>query len=150
MTIFGIGGCMSLLLVGFGLEDSISNIARLQYGEVQCYDGNLILDSSATTSEQEDAVQTLKSDKRVSEVEKTVMDQVNVKAESGKKKMDVYLVVPEDVEKYKDFVTFQNRVTKEAYTLQDGGVILSEKASSLLKVKAGDQLVIKDDVQGEI
>ena len=150
MTIFGIGGCMSLLLVGFGLEDSISNIARLQYGEVQCYDGNLILDSSATTSEQEDAVQTLKSDKRVSEVEKTVMEQVNVKAESGKKKLDVYLVVPEDVEKYKDFVTFQNRVTKEAYTLQDGGVILSEKASSLLKVKAGDQLVIKDDVQGEI
>ncbi len=109
----------------------ISNIARLQYGEVQCYDGNLILDSSAITSEQEDAVQTLKSDKRVSEVEKTVMEQVNVKAESGKKKLDVYLVVPEDVEKYKDFVTFQNRVTKEAYTLQDGGVILSEKASSL-------------------
>ena len=35
MTVFGIGGCMALLLVGFGLKDSIFDIAVLQYGEIQ-------------------------------------------------------------------------------------------------------------------
>ncbi|MCB5611717.1 hypothetical protein, partial [Thomasclavelia ramosa] len=29
MTVFGIGGCMALLLVGFGLRDSIVDIAKL-------------------------------------------------------------------------------------------------------------------------
>ena len=31
MTVFGIGGSMALLLVGFGLQDSIFNIGVLQY-----------------------------------------------------------------------------------------------------------------------
>ena len=41
MTIFGIGGCMALMLVGFGLKDSIFAIVDIQYGEIQLYDGNL-------------------------------------------------------------------------------------------------------------
>ena len=32
MTIFGIGGCMALLLLGFGIKDSISAISEKQYG----------------------------------------------------------------------------------------------------------------------
>ena len=43
MTIFGIGGCMGLMLVGFGLKDSISSIVPLQYEDIQLYDGNVIL-----------------------------------------------------------------------------------------------------------
>ena len=35
MTIIGIGGCMGLLLVGFGLRDSIMDVAILQYQDIQ-------------------------------------------------------------------------------------------------------------------
>lgn len=38
MTIFGIGGCMALLLLGFGIKDSISAISEKQYGEIITYD----------------------------------------------------------------------------------------------------------------
>ena len=38
MTIIGIGGCMGLLLVGFGLRDSIAVIAERQYSAVMDYD----------------------------------------------------------------------------------------------------------------
>lgn len=38
MTIFGIGGCMALLLLGFGIKDSISAISKNQYGEIITYD----------------------------------------------------------------------------------------------------------------
>ena len=33
MTIFGIGGCMGLMIVGFGLKDSIFAVVDIQYGE---------------------------------------------------------------------------------------------------------------------
>ena len=38
MTIFGIGGCMALMVVGFGLKDCIYEIVSLQYEKVQFYD----------------------------------------------------------------------------------------------------------------
>ena len=43
MTVFGIGGCMGMMLFGFGLKDSISAIVPLQYEQIQLYDGDVIL-----------------------------------------------------------------------------------------------------------
>ncbi|MFQ9153055.1 MAG: FtsX-like permease family protein [Blautia sp.] len=58
MTVFGIGGCMALLLVGFGLRDSIMDVVLLQYGEIQLYDGMLVLNEDASDAE----VEALKKD----------------------------------------------------------------------------------------
>ena len=78
----------------------------------------------------------------MSEVEKTVlMEQVKVTAESRKKQLDVYLDGSGRCsEEYGDFVTLRSRKRRgEAYTLaKDGGVVLTEKAASLLGVQAGD------------
>ena len=60
MTIIGIGGCMGLLLVGFGLRDSIMDVAILQFDELQLYDAMTVLDADAGTSEKEKAVQLLR------------------------------------------------------------------------------------------
>lgn len=38
MMVTGIGGCMALLLTGFGLKDSIAGFADTQYGEIQTAD----------------------------------------------------------------------------------------------------------------
>ena len=38
MTVIGIGGCTALLLTGFGLKDSISDIVFKQYDDVSVYD----------------------------------------------------------------------------------------------------------------
>lgn len=38
MMILGIGGCMALLVTGFGIKDSIAGFADLQYGEIQTTD----------------------------------------------------------------------------------------------------------------
>ena len=42
MTVFGIAGSMGLMLVGFGIQDSISDIAAIQYRELQHYDGTIL------------------------------------------------------------------------------------------------------------
>ncbi len=43
MTIFGIGGCMALMIVGYGVRDSVYEIADIQYAEIQLYDGQIVL-----------------------------------------------------------------------------------------------------------
>ena len=53
MTVFGIGGCMALMLVGYGLRDSISNIGHLQFSQLQLYDALVILDTDASLEEKE-------------------------------------------------------------------------------------------------
>ena len=38
MTVIGISGCTALIVAGFGLRDSISDIANIQFGEIFQYD----------------------------------------------------------------------------------------------------------------
>ena len=38
MTIIGILGCTALMVAGFGLRESVSNMIPSQYGEVFSYD----------------------------------------------------------------------------------------------------------------
>ena len=65
MTIIGIGGCMGLMLVGFGLKDSITNIATLQYGELQEYDGMAYLSSDLSEQEKMSLRESLKANIRL-------------------------------------------------------------------------------------
>jgi hypothetical protein len=37
MTIFGISGCTALLVIGFGIKDSINTIVDKQYGDLHTY-----------------------------------------------------------------------------------------------------------------
>lgn len=51
MMILGIGGCTALLVAGFGLRDSISDLGALQYGEVSLYDISVSLDPDEFSSD---------------------------------------------------------------------------------------------------
>jgi putative ABC transport system permease protein len=53
MTVFGIGGCMALLLVGFGIKDSIGEISKAQFTRIQIYDGMAYLYDDASQEEWE-------------------------------------------------------------------------------------------------
>ncbi|WP_162917785.1 hypothetical protein, partial [Listeria monocytogenes] len=37
MTVLGVAGCNALILTGFGLRNSISDIAKMQYGQIMKY-----------------------------------------------------------------------------------------------------------------
>lgn len=148
MTIFGIGGCMALLLVGFGLKDSIFNIGILQYHELQLYDGNVILNTDASKEEQSAVTRELKKDSRVEGTATNLLKQVEIG--NGKEWKNVYLNVAENTKEFSGIVIFRDRLTKEKYSLNDDGVILTEKMAKKLDVEPGDTIYIKDDVNGEI
>ena len=142
MTIFGIGGCMALMLVGYGVKDSVYEIADIQYDEIQLYDGHIFYKDDVTKTEKEELKEYLKEDTDI----QTYMDarMQSVTASKGNKKRSVYQCVlgnPDIVGKYEDF---HDRKTKESYKLTDNGAIVSEKTAKLLNVKEGDAINLKD------
>lgn len=148
MTVFGIGGCMALMLVGFGLKDSIFAIAVLQYEEIQRYDGNIILDEDASIEEKQEVLEQVGSQEKVEGVAETLLNQITIG--NGGEWRDVYLNVPQNVEEYPDFVILRDRITDTEYFLDDNGVILTEKMAKELEVEAGDSITIRDEDKGDL
>ena len=148
MTIFGIGGCMALMLVGFGLKDSIFAIVDIQYGEIQLYDGNIILTDDATDEEKSNILTELDKDSAMTGSTEGLLTQISVG--NGDEWHDVYLDVPKDVEEFSEFVVLQDRVTNEKYELDDSGAVLTEKMATELDVKPGDTITIRDEDRGDL
>lgn len=147
MTIFGIGGCMGLMLVGFGLKDSISSIVPLQYEDIQLYDGNVILQSDVTMQEKQEVYEALEKNSQVVATAEDLLQKITIEHDGVSK--EVYLNVPENVEKFSDFVVLQDRTTKEKYQLTDKGAVLTEKMAKELGVSAGDTVTIKEENEKE-
>lgn len=148
MTVFGIGGCMALMLVGFGLKDSIFAIVDLQYGEIQLYDGNIILEDNITEEQRDSLTLDLEADRNVNGLAEGLLTQITVG--NGGEWHDIYIEVPEDVEEFPEFVVLQDRITDEEYRLDEGGAILTEKIAKELEVEAGDSIVIRDEDKGDL
>lgn len=138
MTIFGIGGCMALILVGFGLRDSIMDIARLQYQQIQTYDSLVILQEDASEEQIQELEESLEGEEALESHARIYMKLLDLYADE--KEVGVYLMVPGNPEEFANYVTFRDRTTGEFYSLDDEGLILTEKAAKLLGVSVGDQL----------
>ena len=143
MTIFGIAGSMALMLVGFGLRDSISDIVHLQYANLQHYDATIISDDDATDEEKKELIESL--DKNESLDHYTRIRLSKLTAPNGRSNLSVYVFVPENLENFKKDVTLRNRVTKEEYDLPEDGAAVCEKTASLLGLQTGDELTLEKD-----
>lgn len=141
MTIFGIGGCMALMLVGYGVKDSVYEIADIQYDEIQLYDGHIFYKDGVTKTDKKELKDYLKKDQDI----QTFMDadMRSVTASKGSKKRSVYQCVLGNSKDAGKYVDFHDRKTKESYKLTDNGVIVSEKTAKLLNVKEGDTIQVK-------
>lgn len=148
MTVFGIGGCMSLILVGFGLRDSIFDIAVLQYDQIQKYDATAYLKEDVSVTQRTELLDYFAGEKTLSAYTESYMKKLTIG--KGKTEKEVYLCVPEDDKKFEEFVIFRDRTSKESYELTDDGAILTEKIAKTLDVGVGDEIYIKDDKRGEI
>lgn len=144
MTIVGIGGCMALLLVGFGVRDSIFSIATLQYEEVQVYDALLGLDDSLSAKDRVDLEEMLEQEEEITAHK--YQKKSSVTAGFGKEEMEVFLTVFDSKEETEQYIRFRNRTNQKVkYQLSDNGVIITEKMARNLGVKAGDDIYIREE-----
>ncbi len=139
MTIFGISATMALLVTGFGLRDSIIDLADIQYDNIQLYDAMITF--SGTEEEKKDLGQWLENEKDVAASTMVHMEMVDVS--TGEGDGEVYLCVPENTEEFQTMTVFRNRVSHETYTLDGEGVLLTEWMADTLGVSEGDTITVE-------
>ena len=148
MTVIGISGCASLLLVGFGLHDSIWDIIDLQYGPIIHYDTTVGLLDASTELDVSAVTDYLGSAGGASDIVRVQRESMQATgtgpSTSATSKTHVTVIVPQDSLQAQEAVTFRDRTTGAAVAFDDDAVLVTEKLASLYGIKAGDQLMLFD------
>lgn len=142
MTIIGILGCTSLILAGFGLKDSISQIMPNQFEKVFSYDMQISLKSGLDQSQQEQIKQYIQSKEEVQKSIETYMSSGAVK--NGDLEEDVQIIVPKEKNEIKDMIHLVDITSRQQIDLPEDGVCLTDKAAQLLGVQEGDIITLVD------
>ena len=148
MTVIGISGCASLLLVGFGLHDSIWDIIDLQYGPIIHYDTTVGLSDASTELDVSAVTDYLGSAGGASDIVRVQRESMQAtgtgSSTSATSKTHVTVIVPQDSLQAQEAVTFRDRTTGAAVAFDDDAVLVTEKLASLYGIRAGDQLMLFD------
>lgn len=143
MTLFGVAGCMALLLVGFGIRDSVSSMSENQFGKVWNYQGTVTLNESISRTDRRHLLADLQDMEGVEDYLQAARKPML--AVSGDKEQSIYIVSPQSAEFVGDYFTLQSRVGKTEYQLNDESVIITEKLAKMLGVTVGDTISFKTD-----
>ena len=133
MTIIGIAGCSALLVAGFGINDSISDIVHQQYNVIYHYDAAISTDTNTLNKQ----ISALKGIKDTYEEE-----HLAVTTKMDKKDIATTVHIISDQNKFKKFCSLFNGNTH--FTLDDHSVLISQKTADKLNKKAGDTITFKD------
>ena len=148
MTIFGVAGCMALLLAGFGIRDSVEMLPEKQFNRVFSYQGTVGADSSLSRAERRQLLSKVASVEGVTEYLQT--KSIVTYAETEKGDTSAYLIVPQDTVKLGEYVHLREaRFPHDDVALTDDGVLITEKFAKALGVSAGDMITIKEDETAE-
>ena len=144
MTVLGIGGCMGLLLVGFGVKDSIMTIGDRQYNFIHTYQVKMTLVDADTDEEKQEVLDSVLKESTTKAAMLSHESTIDACCgANGEKKQSTYLFIPSDADELDEFVSLQNRISGQKYTLDDEGVIISEKLAALLDVSEGDDIYLE-------
>lgn len=137
MTVIGIAGCSALLVAGFGLNDSISDIVPRQFGAIYHYNASI----TARTEEAKKLVEEIESKAGVDRA--IDLEVLPVTIRYDQKDVDANLNIVENPQEFAPFMSFLDGKTGKELQLEEGKALLSIKAAQKLGLKAGDTLTFK-------
>lgn len=144
MTVFGIAGCMAMLVTGYGLQDSNNGMLQKQFNKLWKYEAMVIFNDNSSDKEKKEYNRTLKNLKGYE-------DNLSIHQETvlfGKKdinKQSATLYVPKDIDKINNFIILNDRKSEKEYKISDNGVIITEKLARLLGVSVGDIITLNNE-----
>ena len=141
MTIIGVAGCTALMLIGFGIRDSISNMVDINFKEIIQYDGMVSFEDDASEQVKTEALKEIQSTENVIDAKvgfvyttKTYDDKVDETA-------SVHVFDPKEINH--EF-NLRTRIGHKPISLSDDGVIINEKLAENLGVHVGNKITIED------
>lgn len=136
MMIIGIGGCMALLLTGFGLKDSIAGFADTQFEEIQIADSSVSFDSK-------------KIDKIRTALDEKTEDYIMLRNESwdllyGNRVKSIDLNAAESFDNMAEFMVFRDMNGSPLTYPEKNQAIVSHSISERYDVNIGDEITLRD------
>ncbi len=143
MTVFGIAGCMAMLVTGFAIKDSNTVILDKQFDNLWKYDAMVIFGDESKKGDNKKYNETLNNLKGYKSNINLHQESVTFSKE-GMNKQSATMYVPQSTDKFDNFLLLNDRKSKKEYKISDNGVIINEKLAKLLKVSVGDMITMKD------
>ena len=129
-----------MIVVGFGIKNSVSTLADKQYGEIWTYDGVVVFDKNLS---QEDLLLEQSKFNDIKGIKNSDAFYRQTVTVSGDKEHYTTLEIFDDDQELSKYIKLEDYKTHDRLKLSDNGVIISAKLSELLGVQAGDQIKIK-------
>ena len=134
MSVIGIAGCTALIMLGFGVKNSCSEIIPSQYVEVYKYDALIKLNSNV-----EDTIKIENKIKRLEGIHNlTSAMRQNITVLGNSEDYYSTMIVYDNADEIKNFIHFKDYKTKKKIILNDEGVVISQKLAEKLNVKKGE------------
>ena len=146
MMILGISGCAALLVAGFGIRDSVANIADYQYGEIQIYDIGITYDGALTQAEM--AAFTEQTADIFTKIAYRYEESADI--DFGEKSKSLYMVIPENAEEMTEFIDLHNEQGEAIPYPAKGEAVITAKVAENLGIGVGDEVVIRDNDMNRI
>lgn len=143
MTIFGIAGCTGLLVMGFGIRDSLQGIGNIQYSEVQKND-IIALKSNHVTKPEQQKLNKLLDSKKIKTSTPVQYQQLTKHLENNGSTENIMMIAPKSATDFRKSINLRERQSKKKLTLPNNGVIISEKLATILNAKKGSTISVKD------
>lgn len=146
MMIIGISGCTALLLTGFGLRDSISRFADMQYGDIITADAQISFNVEKDGSIPEQ----LKSDLEAKTGGYTFTHSSSWDLLYGDKVKSITLVIPQNYDEMKKFMNFRNTDGNDTPVPAINEAIVSNSVQERYNADIGDTITLRDEKLNEI
>ncbi len=141
MTVIGIAGCTALLVTGFGLKDSISDIVELQFEDLASYQLLIALEDEQAL-EDPAFQEIMETDPAILGYLPVLQNSGKTVAEEGRPADEVTLFVPQETQRLPEFLTLRQRADHAGLTLDGDAVIISEKLAERQGLSVGDLLTV--------
>ena len=136
MTVIGVAGCTSLLVLGFAIKGSISQVVSVQYGDIVTHNTTITLEDKDYL---DDVTARLEKDDNVQFAVPYMTYSSMVYMDDEDKAIQVYVM---DESTVSDAFDLRQRKGKEPLTVKKGAII-SEKFANLHDISVGDDITIE-------
>lgn len=139
MMVAGIGGCTALLVTGFGLKDSVADVADMQFEQIQIYDMSVSF-KDVRSGEEEDAF-TLEADESAQRYAYFSEQSVDLEFEGNIKAVNLVVPMEQNIE---DFLQLKTTDGELIGMPGKGEAVISHKLAETYGISEGDTILLRD------
>ncbi len=138
MTISGIMGCTALILCGFAIKDTVTDLMPRQYQYIYRYDLMAVVSPEENTK----LLSYLKNNENIANFLNVQIDSVKLKNQIGKEQKIQLIVVPQNAEFY-SYIHLENTQGKQV-ELKEKGIYITQNAAELLHLNREETVFLQN------